>query len=223
MYISMLLSQFMICILNPPFGTRSANCQACILSLVYIWLQKGPKSLPPWFILLPAKTLWPWSLCSGNKSWRPWPLTFLSNSIFCFDPGSETLVNKPARCPSKFDLNKKVNRKVFAREMSRAANGDQRTRFISPGNSRKLVNQTKGHGLQSSSAMTDPDAILHGSIHLVISEPERLVGTFTPLRQQHKYPNSNLDNHPLQNNEKKSHHDRNNTFLSMHGIVSSFV
>ncbi|KAI4538584.1 hypothetical protein MG293_011987 [Ovis ammon polii] len=88
--------------------------------------------------------------------------------------GSETLVNKPNRCPSKFDLNKKVNRKVFAREMSCAANGDQRTRFIGPGNSRKLVNQTKGHGLQSNSAMTDPDAILHGSIHLVISEPEKL-------------------------------------------------
>lgn len=74
-------------------------------------------------------------------------VTFLGNSIFCFDPGSETLVNKPARCPSKFDLNKNVNRKVFAREMSCAANGDQRTRFISPGNSRKLVNQTKGHDL----------------------------------------------------------------------------
>ena len=74
-------------------------------------------------------------------------VTFLGNSIFCFDPGSETLVNKPARCPSKFDLNKNVNRKVFAREMSCAANGDQRTRFISPGNSRKLVNQTKGRDL----------------------------------------------------------------------------
>lgn len=42
-------------------------------------------------------------------------ITFLSNSIFCFDPGSETLVNKQAQCPSKIDLNKNVNRKVFTR------------------------------------------------------------------------------------------------------------
>lgn len=53
-------------------------------------------------------------------------VTFLSNSIFCLDPGSETLVNKQAWCPSKIDLNKNVNRKFFTRERACGANGDQR-------------------------------------------------------------------------------------------------
>lgn len=74
-------------------------------------------------------------------------VTFLSSSIFYFDPGSEAVVNKPGRCPSRFDLNKNVNRKVFPREMPCAANGDQRTRFISPGNPGELVSETKGHDL----------------------------------------------------------------------------
>lgn len=51
-------------------------------------------------------------------------VTFLSKSIFCFDPRSETLVNKQAQCPSKIDLNKNINGKVFTREMLCAANGD---------------------------------------------------------------------------------------------------
>lgn len=76
-------------------------------------------------------------------------VTFLGNSIFCFDPGSETLVNKQAQGPSKTDLNKNVNKKVFTREMLCAVNGDQRKRLISPGNSGKLMSETKGQDLQS--------------------------------------------------------------------------
>lgn len=36
-------------------------------------------------------------------------VTFLKNPIFCFDLGSETLLNKQAWCPSNTALNKNIN------------------------------------------------------------------------------------------------------------------
>jgi hypothetical protein len=48
-------------------------------------------------------------------------VTFLRNPIFCFDPGSKTLVSKQVSyfdgCPSNIALNKNVSRKAFAREV----------------------------------------------------------------------------------------------------------